>query len=109
MVRDTDSVDRVLETKSDRPGIQAIQRHILALRSAVASRSVGQLLPDRRNLLIRRTCFPGRNALWIGCVRIEITSAGQSVSLSIDAPEFVNIVREEAIQDVNRVTSDVQS
>lgn len=99
MIRDIDYVNRLLETKSDRADIQAIQRHILALQSAVVARSVGRSLPDRRNLFIRRTGYPGRNALWVGCVRIEVTSTGQSVCLSIDAPEFVNIVREEVVRE----------
>ena len=98
---DSQYVDHLMATKSDRPEINAIQRHIAWLRSVVAARGVGVNCPEIKRLTIRRTNNPNRNTLWIGATKLKATTIGQSIELDLEVPAYVQVVRDEAISNAH--------
>jgi hypothetical protein len=105
---DSQYVDQLLATKSDRTEIKAIQRHVTWLRTIVAAKGVGSMCPDIRTLTIRRSSDPRRNAVWIGASKVVVRIAGQSAYLDLEVPDFVQVLRDEVLRghEVEEVAGD---
>jgi hypothetical protein len=98
---DSQYVDHLMATKSDRPEIKAIQRHVAWLRSVVAAKGLGVTCPDIKRLTIRRSNNPGRNTMWIGATKVKATVIGQAVELDMEVPAYVQVLRDEVIRNAN--------
>jgi hypothetical protein len=99
-VKDSEYVDHLLATNSNRPEVQAIQRHVAWLRSVVAAQGIGITCPDTKRLSIRRSNHPDRNALWVGAAKISVSTSQGVSHLDIEAPAFIKVTRHEVVDRV---------